>query len=64
MRCAFFTGLYKFPVKDLWPGQLSRLRQKVQEQVSYELVVPTFGTIPKAFVSIVENATSYARDGV
>lgn len=54
MQCAFFTGLYKFPEKNLWPGQLERLRRKVQEQKSFELVVPTVGTIPKAFVKIVE----------
>lgn len=48
---------------DLWPGAMELLRNRVQEQKSGPLVIPTLGTIPFAAIDIDESYTSDFVDG-
>ncbi len=48
---------------DLWPGAIELLRNRVQEQRSGPLVVPTIGRFPFAAIDIDESYTSEFVDG-
>lgn len=63
LEVPLFTGLYNFPVKDLWPGTMSKLRERAQEQRSGELVIPTLGALPKAFIRLDEAYDPQRKDG-
>lgn len=46
-----------------WPDGLQLLRERVQEPKSGPLVVPTYGTFPRAVVHLDERYTGTARNG-
>ena len=48
---------------DLWPGAMELLRNRVQEQKSGPLVIPTLGTLPFAAIDIDESYTVDFVDG-
>lgn len=48
---------------DLWPGAIELLRNRVQEQKSGPLVIPTLGKIPFAAIDIDESYTEDFKDG-
>ena len=48
---------------DLWPGALTLLRSRAQEQKAGPLVIPTLGTLPFAFIHVEENYTEGLVDG-
>lgn len=65
IQAAFFRGLFKYPFAsdDLWPGAVTRLRERVQEQRSGKLVIPPLGTLDKAKIDIEEDYSPTRRDG-
>lgn len=67
IQAAMFNSLTQFAggtSRRMFPDGIQLLREKVQEQRTGKLVVPTFGTIEKAYVKLTERASSVQRNGV
>lgn len=67
MTAAMFNSLTQFKGggnNGMFPAGITVLRQKVQSQKLGKLVIPTFGTIERAWVKLSEKATAIARNGV
>lgn len=57
IHAVFVNGLdVDGPSDDLWPGTMERLRQRVQEQKSGPLVIPTIGKLPFASLDITDES--------
>lgn len=63
ITAAFFPGVGNDSANVLWPGTLTTLRNRVQEQRSGELVIPPLGTLPKAMIRLHERYDPDHRDG-
>lgn len=64
ITCVFVNGLDDVGgTNDLWPGAMELLRNRVQEQKSGPLVLPTLGKLPFAAIDIDESYTVDFVDG-
>jgi prophage DNA circulation protein len=48
---------------EFWPNGVAELREKAQQQKSSRLVVPVWGTLDQAYVTMVEEYDANRRDG-
>jgi hypothetical protein len=66
MTIALFNNLWAWKggnTENLWPGTMQLLREKGQEQKLGELVVPMYGTFPRAKIDFTEKYDAQIIDG-